>query len=91
VQLSYSIGQAGPVSIQVQTFGTGQISDSEIQKRLEANFDFRVGAIIRDFKLRHWPLEHGDGYYGKLPAHGHFANALLDLPWERTDKADLLK
>jgi len=91
VQLSYSIGHSGPVSIQVQTFGTGAIADSEIQQRLEQHFDFRVGAIIRDFKLRHLPADHADGFYAKLPAHGHFANALLDLPWEQTDKIDLLK
>jgi len=91
VQLSYSIGQAAPVSIQVQTFGTGAIADDEITRRLEQNFDFRVGAIIRDFNLRHLPEEYPDGFYGKLPAHGHFANALLDLPWERTDKTGLLK
>ena len=91
VQLSYSIGLAGPVSIQVQTFGTGTVADNDIQRRLEKHFDFRVGAIIRDFKLRHLPADHPDGFYAKLPAHGHFANALLDLPWEMTDKADLLK
>lgn len=91
VQLSYSIGHAAPVSIQVQTFGTGAVADDEIKRRLERNFDFRVGAIIRDFNLRHLPEEHPDGFYGKLPAHGHFANALLALPWEATDKADLLK
>jgi S-adenosylmethionine synthetase len=91
VQLSYSIGHAAPISVQVQTFGTGTVSDSEIQKRLQVNFDFRVGAIIRDFNLRHLPAEQASGFYGKLPAHGHFANALLDLPWEKTDKAGLLK
>jgi S-adenosylmethionine synthetase len=91
VQLSYSIGRAAPVSVQVETFGTGAIADSEIQKRLEKNFDFRVGAIIRDFNLRHLPAEQANGFYGKLPAHGHFANALLELPWERVDKADTLK
>lgn len=91
VQLSYSIGHAAPISIQVQTFGTGTVSDSEIQTRLERYFDFRIGAIIRDFKLRHLPADHVDGFYSKLPAHGHFANASLELPWEMTDKAELLK
>ncbi len=91
VQLSYSIGHAAPVSIQVQTFGTGAISDTAIKQRVEGNFDFRIGAIIRDFKLRYLPLDHVHGFYGKLPAHGHFANAQLDLPWERTDKCSLLK
>jgi S-adenosylmethionine synthetase len=91
VQLSYSIGHAAPVSIQVQTFGTGTIADKAIKQRLVEHFDFRVGAIIRDFNLRHLPEAHPDGFYGKLAAHGHFANALLDLPWERTDKTELLK
>lgn len=91
VQLSYSIGHAAPVSIQVQTFGTGIISDTDIKHRIESNFDFRVGAIIRDFKLRYLPLDHATGFYGRLPAHGHFANAQLDLPWERMDKCSLLK
>jgi S-adenosylmethionine synthetase len=91
VQLSYSIGHAGPVSIQVQTFGTGAIPDGELRRRLDRHFDFRVGAIIRDFGLRHLPAEHPDGFYGRLPAHGHLANEVLDLPWERTDKSPLLK
>jgi S-adenosylmethionine synthetase len=91
VQLSYSIGHASPVSIQVQTFGTGIISDAEIQARLVKNFDFRVGAIIRDFNLRHLPADYAGGFYGKLPALGHFGNAVLELPWEKTDKVDLLK
>jgi S-adenosylmethionine synthetase len=91
VQLSYSIGHAAPVSIQVQTFGTGTIADGEIQARLEKNFDFRVGAIIRDFNLRHLPADQAGGFYAKLPAHGHFANALLELPWEQTDKINVLK
>lgn len=91
VQLSYSIGHAAPVSIQVRTFGTGSVADDEITRRLEQHFDFRVGAIIRDFNLRHLPADHADGFYAKLPAHGHFANALLDLPWERTDRVDVLK
>ncbi|PZN79218.1 MAG: methionine adenosyltransferase [Candidatus Methylumidiphilus alinenensis] len=91
VQLSYCIGYSSPVSIQVQTFGTGIISDNEIKRRIEQNFDFRLGAIIRDFALRHLPSDYTDGFYGKLPALGHFANEQLDLPWERTDKCDLLK
>ncbi len=91
VQLSYSIGHSAPVSIQVQTFGTGTVADDEITQRLEKHFDFRVGAIIRDFNLRHLPSDHPDGFYSKLPAHGHFANALLELPWEMTDMVDVLK
>ena len=91
VQLSYSIGHAGPVSIQVQTFGTGVIPDDELKRRLERHFDFRVGAIIRDFRLRHLPSDHPDGFYRRLPAHGHLANEVIDLPWEKTDKKALLQ
>ena len=91
IQLSYSIGHAGPVSVQVQTFGTGTISDSDLKARLERHFDFRVGAIIRDFNLRHLPSEYPDGFYRNLPAHGHLANELIDLPWENTDRTEVLK
>ncbi|MDD5033152.1 MAG: methionine adenosyltransferase [Methylococcaceae bacterium] len=91
VQLSYSIGRAAPVSIQVQSFGTGTVSDEELKKRVEAHFDFRVGAIIRDFNLRHLPTEYSDGFYGKLPDHGHFANEFVELPWEMTDKILVLE
>lgn len=91
VQLSFSIGHAGPVSVQVQTFGTGTVADSVLKKRLETYFDFRVGAIIRDFNLRHPYADNPSGFYGKLPSHGHFDNELLDLPWEKMDKVALLK
>lgn len=86
VQLSYSIGHAGPVSVRVQTFGTGSVAENVLAKRLEANFDFRLGAIIRDFNLRHLPSEYLDGFYRKLPAHGHFDNKSVTPPWEATEK-----
>lgn len=85
VQLSYSIGHAGPVSIRVNTFGTGKIADHEIESRLEKWFDFRLGAIIRSFRLRHLPTEYRGRFYALLPAAGHFDNANLPLPWEKTD------
>jgi len=91
VQLSYSIGHAGPVSIQVQTFGTGNISDQAIRKRVEQIFDFRLGAVIRDFDLRHLPAQHKQGFYQKLPVYGHMGNSVLDLPWELTDKLEALR
>lgn len=90
IQLSYTIGQSHPVSIQVSTFGTGTISEDAIKKRVEQNFDFRLGAIIRNFGLRHLPAQHRSGFYRKLPAHGHFGASFTELPWERTDKAPLL-
>jgi S-adenosylmethionine synthetase len=91
VQLSYSIGHAGPVSIQVETFGTGTISDEVISQRIQETFDFRLGAIIRDFNLRHLPALSRDGFYQKLPVAGHMGDSSLALPWEATDKASLLR
>ncbi|HEY8034780.1 MAG TPA: methionine adenosyltransferase [Methylobacter sp.] len=88
VQLSYSIGFSGPVSIYLTTKGTGVIEDMEIRKRLLRHFDFRLGAIIRDLELQELTQQHGGIFYQKLPANGHFGTD--DLPWEKTDKAELL-
>ncbi|MGZ4980273.1 MAG: methionine adenosyltransferase [Methylobacter sp.] len=88
VQLSYSIGFPGPVSVYLTTKGTGIIDDMEIRKRLLRHFDFRLGAIIRDLDLQELPQKHGSAFYQKLPANGHFGAS--DLPWEKTDKAELL-
>ena len=91
VQLSYAIGHAGPISIQVQTFGTGLLDDLEITKRVEEVFDFRLGAIIRDFNLRHLPSLHPTGFYQNLPVQGHIGSTTLKLPWESTDTAQSLR
>lgn len=90
VQLSYSIGFPGPVSIYLTTQGTGVIEDQEIRKRLSKHFDFRLGAIVRDFDLRGLTQKHEGVFYQKLPIYGHFGDNGLDLPWERTDKTELL-
>ncbi|QXP82662.1 methionine adenosyltransferase [Methylococcus sp. Mc7] len=90
VQLSYTIGQARPVSVQVSTFGTGSVGEDVIKQRLEKRFDFRLGAIVRDFNLRRLPSEYRGSFYRMLPAYGHFGASFTALPWERTDKADLL-
>jgi S-adenosylmethionine synthetase len=90
VQLSYSIGSAGPVSLRVRTFGTGTIDDAEIGNRLRNAFDFRIGAIVRDLRLRHLPGEHPEGFYRRLAAYGHMGRTDLDVPWERTDRAAAL-
>jgi len=88
VQLSYSIGFPGPVSVYLTTKGTGIIDDHEIRKRLLRHFDFRLGAIVRDLELRELTQKNGGVFYQKLPVNGHFgANG---LPWEKTDKAQLL-
>ena len=90
VQLSYGIGVAGPVSVLLNTQGTGIIDDREIRKRLLKHFDFRLGAIIRDLKLRELTQRHEGVFYQKLPVIGHFGANELALPWEETDKAELL-
>jgi S-adenosylmethionine synthetase len=91
VQLSYSIGLARPVSIQVETFGTGAKSDAEIAALLERYFDFRFAGILRDFNLRHLPFMNKSGFYRKLAAYGQVGRTDLQLPWEATDKAGILQ
>lgn len=68
VQLSYSMGLARPVSIQVETFGTGQIPDEQIAKRLALTFDFRPAGIVRQFGLRRLSEQSKDGFYRRLAA-----------------------
>ncbi len=83
IQLAYAIGVARPVSIFVDTFGTGVVSDIELTKAISEIFDFRPGAIIKNLDLLK-PM------YKKVAAYGHFGRTDLDLPWEKTDKiADL--
>ncbi|MBI9043856.1 MAG: methionine adenosyltransferase [Anaerolineaceae bacterium] len=84
IQLSYAIGVAKPLSINVETFGTGKIDDQKIADLIDATFDLRPGAIIRDLDLRR-PI------YQAVAAYGHFGRDDLDLTWERTDKAEILK
>ncbi|MGH1394144.1 MAG: methionine adenosyltransferase [Trichormus sp.] len=86
VQLSYSIGLSRPVSVQVETFGTGKISDDEITILLEKYFDFRLAGILKEFNLRHLPSLMKGGFYRKLAAYGHVGRDDIDLPWEKLDK-----
>jgi S-adenosylmethionine synthetase len=88
VMLSYSIGLTQPVSLQVQTFGTGKISEAKIVDLLKENFDFRLAGILRQFKLRQLPVKHLDGFFQKLAAYGHFGRSDMDLPWEAVDKVE---
>ncbi|MFA5923946.1 MAG: methionine adenosyltransferase [Methylococcaceae bacterium] len=90
VQLSYSIGFPGPVSVYLTTKGTGVIEDYEIRKRLLRHFDFRLGPIVRDLELRELTQKYDGLFYQKLPVNGHFGENGLPLPWEKTDKAELL-
>jgi S-adenosylmethionine synthetase len=91
VQLSYSIGLARPVSIQVETFGTAQMPDEKIADMLEKNFDFRPEGIVRQFNLRRLPSAVKGGFYRKLAAYGQVGRMDIGLPWELTDRAPLLK
>ncbi len=84
LQVSYAIGVAEPTSLAVETFGTGAIPDDQIEALIRRHFDMRPAAIIRDLNLRR-PL------YKQVAAYGHFGRNDLDVPWEKTDKADLLR
>ncbi len=84
IEVAYAIGVSKPVSILVNTYGTGKISDEEITKLVEENFDLRPAAIIKNFDLRR-PI------YKQTAAYGHFGRNDLDLPWEKTDKVDVFK
>ena len=84
IQIAYAIGVAKPVSVLVDTFGTAKIPEDEIVERVNKNFDLRPAAIIRDLDLRR-PI------YRQVAAYGHFGRTDIDVPWEKTDKADLLK
>ncbi|KPL74153.1 S-adenosylmethionine synthetase [Ornatilinea apprima] len=84
IQLAYAIGVAHPLSINVETFGTGKVADERIAELIRENFDLRPGAIIRDLDLRK-PV------YRQVAAYGHFGRDDLDLTWERTNKADALR
>lgn len=91
VQLSYAIGVARPVSIMVETFGTGQVSDDRLLELVKNHFELRPAGIIQAFGLQHLPGEQDGRFYQSVAAYGHFGRTDLDLPWEKTDKADLLK
>lgn len=91
VQLSYAIGVARPVSIMVDTFGTGKIEEERLLELVQQHFELRPAGIIQAFNLRRLPAERSGRFYQEFSAYGHFGRSDLDLPWERTDKAELLK
>jgi len=84
IQVAYCIGVARPLSISVETFGTAKVDEDLIQRLVEKHFDFRPGAIIETLNLRR-PI------YKQTAAYGHFGREDLDLPWEKTDKARILR
>jgi len=85
VQLSYAIGVARPVSILVESFGTGAISNADLTALVQEHFDLRPGAIIETFGLRHLPQQRGGRFYQDVAAYGHFGRTDLNLPWEDVD------
>jgi S-adenosylmethionine synthetase len=84
LQLAYTIGKSHPLSLSIETFGTGKVDDAVISALIKKHFDFRPEAIIRTLGLRR-PM------YRPVAAYGHFGRTDIDLPWEKTDKAELLK
>jgi S-adenosylmethionine synthetase len=84
IQLAYAIGVAKPVSIEVETFGTGKLDEDKIIEIVQKVFDLRPGAIIRDLDLKR-PI------YRQVAAYGHFGRTDVDVPWERLDKVDEIK
>ncbi|NEQ13278.1 MULTISPECIES: methionine adenosyltransferase [unclassified Moorena] len=91
VQLSYAIGVARPVSILVETFGTGKVDEEILLELVNNYFELRPAGIIQTFNLRRLPAERGGRFYQDTAAYGHFGRTDLILPWEETDKAEILK
>ncbi|MBF2056618.1 MAG: methionine adenosyltransferase [Cyanobacterium sp. T60_A2020_053] len=91
VQVSYAIGVAHPVSIFIETFGTSTVPEEKLLPLVKAHFDLRPAGIIQMFDLRSLPARNNGRFYQDVAAYGHFGRTDLDLPWEKTDKALLLK
>ena len=91
VHLSYAIGLSGPVSVQVETFGTGRVDDATLAHRVKQRFDLRLGAIVRRFEARRLPADRGGTFYRQLAAYGQMGRPDLDLPWESTVGASELR
>jgi S-adenosylmethionine synthetase len=91
VQLTYSIGLAAPASVQIETFGTANLPADQLTQRVQRCFDFRLGAIVRDYKLRDLASRSPDGFFVRLAAYGHLGRPELQLPWESLDRVDALR
>lgn len=91
IELAYAIGVAEPISVLVDTFGTGKISDEDLSELVSKNFDLRPVGIINKFDLRNLPAKNGGKFYQRLAAYGHMGRTDLEVPWEETDKAETLK
>ncbi len=91
IELAYAIGVAEPLSIMVDTFGTGKVSDEELSALVSKTFDLTPAGIINKFDLRNLPKKNGGKFYQLLAAYGHMGRTDINVPWELTDKADELK
>ncbi len=91
IELAYAIGVAEPISVLVDTFGTGKISDEDLSKLVNDNFDLRPVGIINKFDLRNLPAKNGGKFYQKLAAYGHMGRTDIEVPWEETDKVEELQ
>ncbi len=86
VQLSYAIGVAKPISILVETFGTGILSEEKLTELVKNNFDLRPAAIIKEFNLKNLPKEMGGDLFRKTASYGHLGRNDLNLPWENVEE-----
>ncbi|MGF1493892.1 MAG: methionine adenosyltransferase [Microcoleaceae cyanobacterium] len=91
VQVSYAIGVARPVSLHIDTFGTGKVDEDRLMDVILKNFELRPAGMIQTFDLRNLPGERKGRFFQEVASYGHFGRPDLDLPWERTDKVDVLK
>lgn len=91
VQISYAIGLAEPVSVQVETYGTARVAEDVIAERIRRAFDLRVGSIVRALRLRDVPRARDGNVLARLAAYGHVGRTDLDLPWEEVNRVDALR
>ena len=91
IELAYAIGVAEPISVLVDTFGTGKISDEDLAELVNNNFDLRPVGIINKFDLRNLPAKNGGKFFQKIAVFGHMGRTDIEVPWEETEKAESLK
>ncbi len=91
IELAYAIGVSRPVSVLVDTFGTGKVSDEALSEIVQRNFDLRPNAIIKQFDLRNLPAKNGGRFYSRLAAYGHIGRTDFSVPWEEIQMAKKLE
>jgi len=91
VHLAYAIGQARPLAVSVETYGTGAAPDPDLARILQETIDLRPAAVVHHLELRQLPIRHEGSFYARLAADGHFGRIDLDVPWEREDRAEALR